>query len=92
MSSRLIGKRDPRDLRERSPEDTDMLSDEVRVTLIVLAVVVVLGLLVALIGYPMVILVALLATFAVFALMIVASIDDVGRFVRRSPSPPEQRG
>ena len=49
----------------------------------ILAAIVVLGVLVALIGYPMLILVALLTTFAVFVVMILMSVEDIGQLARR---------
>ena len=60
-----------------------MPSQDLRAILIILAAIVVIGILVALIGYPMLILVALLATFAVFAVMILMSVEDVGQLARR---------
>ena len=56
---------------------------DLRIILIILATIVVIRILVALIGYPMLILVALLATFAVFAVMILMSVEDVGLLARR---------
>ena len=63
----------------------DRLSD-VRVILIALAVIVVFGLLVGLIGYPMLILSALTATFAVFVLIITLSVGESGKRMNRETS------
>ncbi len=69
-----------------------MLSQEVRAVLIALAAVVVLGVLVALIGYPMPIVIALIATLAIFVLMVLVSADDLGRLVRPGTSSRAQPG
>jgi len=65
---------------------------ELRGLLVIVAAIVVIGVLVALFGYPMLILIALLATFAVLAVMILMSVEDIGQLAKRMGLSTDRRG